>query len=73
MVKILFNSKEVTLKAHKNVLAAHSPVFQRMFISSKFNEANDGIVKIDDLDPEAVGISFFHFILFINSHKNLCN
>ncbi|XP_064553796.1 protein roadkill-like [Drosophila montana] len=48
-VKIV--TKGMEIYAHKNILAARSPVFEAMF-SSATEENQRGVVTIDDMDPE---------------------
>ncbi|XP_064553834.1 protein roadkill-like [Drosophila montana] len=57
-VKIV--TKGMEIYAHKNILAARSPVFEAMF-SSATEENQRGVVTIDDMDPE-VQIEMLRFI-----------
>ena len=50
--------EEVTLKHHKLVLAARSPVFRAMFLN-KFKEGTSGIVMIEDVKLDVLKVHFF--------------
>lgn len=50
---VILRTGDRNFKAHKNVLAAQSPVFCAMF-ENNMAEKDSGIVEITDLDPETV-------------------
>mgnify|MGYP002652689147 CR=1 FL=1 len=43
---------EKKIQAHKTILAAHSPVFSAMFDHSETKEAQEGEVKITDIEAD---------------------
>ncbi|KAG8175895.1 hypothetical protein JTE90_019316 [Oedothorax gibbosus] len=43
-----------SFEAHKNILAARSPVFRAMFEKDEMSERRSGVVDIDDVDSETV-------------------
>lgn len=47
-----------TIPAHRGILFAHSPVFCSMFAQEEMLESKEGVVRIEDANPDTVNISF---------------
>lgn len=57
---VTLNVKGKEFRCHKNILAAHSPVFAAM-LEHDTKEKATGVVNIDDYDPETFA-DFLHFM-----------
>lgn len=69
---VTLNVKGKEFRGHKNILAAHSPVFAAMF-EHETKERATGIVNIDDYNPDTFA-DFLHFMysgstLYLNSEN----
>ena len=56
--------KPLTLRAHRSVLSARSPVFETM-LNSKLSEGVTGVIKVEDVEYEAIKEA----LLFIYSNE----
>lgn len=57
---VTLNVREREFRCHKNILAAHSPVFAAM-LEHDTKEKATGVVNIDDYDPD-IFADFLHFM-----------